>query len=91
MIKWFWVLAIILFIISIIIADKTDERKIRRANNIMVMSTAITFGLLLYGIITDYIDIMSCNYSFIKATIEIFKITWWRVPIMIICVLCGLA
>ena len=54
MIKWFWVLAIILFIISIIIADKTDERKIRRANNIMVMSTAITFGLLLYGIITDY-------------------------------------
>ena len=91
MIKWFWALAIILFIISIIIADKTDERKIRRANDIMAMSTAITFGLLLYGIITDYIDIMSCNYSFIKATIEIFKIKWWRVPIMIICVLCGLA
>ena len=91
MIKWFWALAIILFIISIIIADKTDERKIRRANDIMAMSTAITFGLLLYGIITDYIDIMSCNYSFIKTTIEIFKITWWRVPIMIICVLCGLA
>ena len=87
MIKWLWVLAIILFIISIIIADKTDERKIRRANNIMVMSTAITFGLLLYGIITDYIDIMSCNYSYIKTTIEIFKITWWRVPIMIICIL----
>lgn len=91
MIKWFWILAILLFIISIIIADKTDERKIRRANNIMVMSTAIIFALLLYGIIFDYIDIISCNYSFIKTTIEIFKITWWRVPIMIICVLCGVA
>ena len=87
MIKWFWTLAIILFIISIIIADKTDEQKIRRANNIMTISTAITFGLLLYSIITDYIDIMSCNYSYIKTTIEIFKITCWRVPIMIICVL----
>ena len=87
MIKWLWAIPIILFIISIIIADKTDERKIRRSNNIMTASTAITFGLLLYGIITDYIDIMSYNYSFIKTTIEIFKITWWRVPIMIICVL----
>ena len=91
MIKWFWALAIILFIISIIIADKTDERKIRRSNNIMTMSTAITFGLLLYSIITGYIDIISYNYSFIKATIEIFKITWWRVPAMIFCILCAFA
>ena len=88
---WMWVPSIILFIIAGKFFDKENERKKKISMNILNVSTAISFGILLHGIIFGYIDAMTANYSFIKTTIEIFKITWWRVPAMIFCILCTFA
>ena len=86
-----WVPSIILFIIALGTNDKENQRKKKRAMNMISVSTAISFGILLHGVIFGYIDILSMNYSFVKTTIEIFKITWWRVPAMIFCILCAFA
>ena len=87
-----WIPSLILFMIPLTpFNDNENPRRKKIAENMIAVSTAISFGILLCDIITGYIDIMYVDYSFIKTTIEIFKITWWRVPAMIFCILCTFA
>lgn len=83
-----WVPSLILFIIPFTpLIDNENPIKRKIAINMMCVSTAISFGILLHDVVFQYIGVISADYSFIKTTIEIFKITWWRVPAMIFCIL----
>ena len=82
-----WVPSIILFIVAFGINDKEDQRKKKIAMNMISVSTAISFGILLHGVIFGYINTLLRDYSFMKTTIEIFEVTWWRIPAMIFCIL----
>ena len=87
-----WIPSLILFMIPLTpFNDNENPRRKKIAANMIAVSTAISFGILLHDVIFEYAGIMLMDYSFIKTTIEIFKITWWRVPAMIFCILCAFA
>ena len=58
-----------------------------RIDTLLFILTAISFSYIFAGLITDYNEILNHDYSYFKAMWEIFKISWWRVPIMIINIL----
>ena len=65
--------------------------KNKTTENLIFILTAISFTFTLNGFITEYIEIINMDYSYLKATWEIFKIAWWRVPIMIFNILVAFA
>ena len=87
-----WIPSLILFMIPLTpFNDNENPRRKKIAENMIAISTAISFGILLHGVIFGYINTLLRDYSFMRTTIEIFKVTWWRIPAMIFCILCAFA
>ena len=60
-----------------------------KKDTLITMIATLIFGWTITDFMVEYINIIYIDHSIIQHIIEVFKISWWRVPLMIFCLLIG--